>query len=1613
MANKKSIRQPLWSLALTGALLLGLLPAPVGAATDNTAPPSVQPVNVAPVAALQDGKRPDFIMGADVSELYAIEQSGKKFYDTDGTEMSALQVLQKHGVNYIRLRVWNDPTDAFGDPVGGGNTDLASAIATAKAAKQLGMGVLLDFHYSDFWADPGTQVKPKAWTNHTGETLQQDVYSFTYDSLQAMKQAGALPDMVQIGNEINSGMLHPDGGSATKAAPFLQKASAATRAVDAGIKIMIHLAGNSGGSASGFTGSFDTWTSGTTAVDFDIIGISDYPFWHGTMAQNKTILQTLAAKYGKQVVVAETSYGWTLDEGDEQLNTFSQAQATDSGYTPTVQGQAAEVRDIIANVAGVPDDKGLGVFYWGAVWLPGVDTGWITGQGSGWENQALFDYTGKALPSLDVFSRVRDSAAPPAAVLTDADTIYAKAVAGGTLSLGTTAAGRYSDGYYRAATVASWDTSAVDLTKEGVYRAYGTIAGTDVKATAVVTVGPAQPANLIPSNAGFESGTSATGWTVESPLAVKNNKSDAHAGSYALHFSASQTAKKAYRTLTGVANGTYTFSIWAEAYGTTSADISIYAEGYDSADAAKQVKAAVATGSWGQWKQYSVAVPVTSGTVTIGVSVQGASGLYGDFDDAYFGLPAVQGDGSAKTAPVLASRTGGEALASGSAVPGGQPGIVLTSATPGARIYYTTDGDTPAYASGSSTTQYYAGPIALAGNATVKAIAVAPGYEASDIASLELKADYAQGGSSSSLANGEFDTIGELDGWELEGAEKGELSSSTFDVNAAGPFAGAGAFNYYAADAYAFKLSKKLTGLQPGVYKLTAYSSGQSNRLTGTDGRYAADTAVASLSLSARTQSESRAAAVINQGWSVWRGTAIAGLNVTDGTLGIAFGGTAAAGYWGYVDHVVLERTGDYAAGTVAGRVVDNAGLGVPGASVTISVGDAVYGTATADETGAYAISGVLANTGAMYTVRAAQAGYTGASIADVAVEKGAETRLADLVLEGVPAVTDITLTSDAAEASIAVGESFRLTAALSPADATIKSVVFASGDDNIASVSDVVYDAAKGTTSAKITGLRAGDGIVTATARDGGAKAEYRFVVKEATDPGTDPGNGDDEAPGKVSAVSVAAADGKLILTWDDPADADLAYIRIAGESEGGQPIAGRQVDAGVHRAELDGLTNGVSYSVTLTAVDAAGHESEAVTVNGTPTAPYIPNPPSTSTPVIDPSKPVVDSRGLTVEASADTSGLASVTLGAADIESAIKALAGSELRIAVKPDAATSGVRVTLPSDALLAASTAGKLSSIVIDNGLAPVTIDAQWLATQAKAGETVTLTVAKADTSKLPQATLDQLAGHPVYDFKLEVGGRHVEQFGKGGVVHVAVPYTLGAGRQAGQVVVYAIDGEGRLTPVVNSRYDAATGTVRFAPAHFSLYAAASAKTLFTDLQQHAWAAPAVEALAARGAVRGDGNGTFRPNGIVTRAEFVTMLANAFELASGAGSDAPAFTDVAAGQWYTDAVASAAKLGIVTGRPDGAFGLDAPITRQEMAAMLYRAANAVKLDLAAAPAVQAAAFTDADAIAPYARDAAAAMQRAGILQGTGAGAFTPAASATRAQAATAIYRLFEQQ
>lgn len=885
-------------------------------------------ISVAPVQALQNGKRQDFMMGADVSELYALEQANKKFYDTNGLQKNALLILKKHGVNWIRIRLWNDPTNELGQPLGGGNNNLTADISIAKQAKALGMKVLLDFQYSDFWADPGKQYKPKAWANDSGGPLQKDIYNFTYNTLTTMKSQGVLPDMVQIGNEINGGILWPNGQSAAKAAPFLQQAADAVRNADPHannpklkIKIMLHLAGSSDGSVSNFTSDLDTWTKGSTAVDFDVIGISYYPYWHGTMKQDANILDTLASKYGKPVVVAETSEGWTLAQGDKTINTFNQQTAYASGYTPTPEGQAAEIRDVINNVANVPNDMGLGVFYWGADWLPGDKTGWESGQGSSWENQALFNFQGQALPSIDVFNDVRKHGSTPTSTFIKADPVTITTTVGGTLNLPSSVEGQYSNGYYKQTTVTSWDTSAVNLSQPGVYTIHGTIGNDPTAATAIVSVHPAQPKNLV-LNPGIENGW--TNWTSTSPSIVYPGGGTAHAGKSEIHYwsgSAFSNAKM-YQTITGVPNGTYTLSVWAEGSDTSGSSQTpvLYASGFNASNPTATVTKQIDQYGWNVWKKYSIPVTVTSRQVTVGVNFNGDAGAWGDVDDFYFGLPPVT-DTATVAKPVTATAPDGKALPSGSTIPANTKYITLSTQTPGATIYYTTDGSDPTT---SSTTYVYTGPIRVPANAELKTYAIAPGYSASSVNTYDYTVNESQ--IPGLVPSGGFNTAGDLGPWKLSGVSEGTDSSTyvfdaTHNSKPGVVYAGSGQFQYWSSKSYQFTLSQKVTGLANGVYTLFAESAGGNNVLLGADGRATNDPSQATLTLSATTPTTTGSVNLINQGtdpnngWNLWNEYSVPKIYVTDGTCTITFTASGSANYWGYLDNVKLVKTGNLPAG--------------------------------------------------------------------------------------------------------------------------------------------------------------------------------------------------------------------------------------------------------------------------------------------------------------------------------------------------------------------------------------------------------------------------------------------------------------------------------------------------------------------------------------------------------------------------------------------------------------------------------------------------------------------------------------------------------------------------
>lgn len=358
----------------------------------------------------------DFVSGADISILADMEKSGAKYYE-NGVQKDALQILKNNGVNYVRLRLWNNPYDSNGNSYGAGTNDLATTIALSKRAKSLGMKVLLDFHYSDFWVDPGKQNVPKAWANMTFEQMNTALYSYTKNVLTEMKQQNAYPDMVQIGNELNSGLLWPygkswgqGGGEFDRLATFLKSGIKAVKETQTtAIPIMLHLA--DGGDVGAFTWWFDEITN--RGVDFDLIGLSYYPYWHGTMNELQTNMNTISARYNKDVIVVETAYGHTTENADSMPNAFGTTEAATGGYAATPAGQGEYLTDLVTRIKTVPNNKGAGFFYWEPLWYNG-NVSWATAAGMNylgvqsttgneWDNQAMFDFSGNALPSLAVF----------------------------------------------------------------------------------------------------------------------------------------------------------------------------------------------------------------------------------------------------------------------------------------------------------------------------------------------------------------------------------------------------------------------------------------------------------------------------------------------------------------------------------------------------------------------------------------------------------------------------------------------------------------------------------------------------------------------------------------------------------------------------------------------------------------------------------------------------------------------------------------------------------------------------------------------------------------------------------------------------------------------------------------------------------------------------------------------------------------------------------------------------------------------------------------------------------------------------------------------------------
>ena len=601
-----------------------------------------------------DGISDDFYRGMDASAVLALENSGVKYYNFDGEEQDVFMTLAQAGVNYIRLRVWNDPYDENGNGYGGGNNDVATAIALGQRATKYGMKVCIDFHYSDFWADPKKQFVPKAWEGMDIEEKSDALYNFTLESLTQLLDAGVDVGMVQIGNEINNGMSgETDVANVRK---LLTAGSKAVReaAVNSGKEILV---------AVHYTNiddmkKLDTLLTGLQVkeIDYDIVGLSFYPYWHGTMDDLKNAITHIRNTYGKKVYVAENAYCYTAEDGDGSANSVEGTDDLAEGYSASVQGQANEVRDVCAAASEAGAE---GVFYWEGTWIPvgpadadnsdlweKYGSGWASSYASGydpkdagqyyggcsWDNQAMFDFTGHPLASLNVFKYLKYGATAPLAV----DSIPEVTVAcniGTDPELPDTVSVIYND-RSEAQVPVIWNTddvAAIDTENGGNFTVSGTLEdGTEV--TAAVTV---DRINYV-QNPSFEDSDTSM-WTVNhsgetDPTDYQVKAADAHSGEVAFHFwsGSADMDFSIEQSFTDLEPGTY--------------ELSAFSQGGDlSADAFMELFAVTAGGelttpfmltTYADWQNPVIPeIKVTDGSLTIGVRYKCNVNSWGTLDD--------------------------------------------------------------------------------------------------------------------------------------------------------------------------------------------------------------------------------------------------------------------------------------------------------------------------------------------------------------------------------------------------------------------------------------------------------------------------------------------------------------------------------------------------------------------------------------------------------------------------------------------------------------------------------------------------------------------------------------------------------------------------------------------------------------------------------------------------------------------------------------------------------------------------------------------------------------------------------------------------------------------
>lgn len=597
----------------------------------------------------------DFIMGCDISMVLAQEASGVKIYDYDGKESDLFSVLEESGVNYIRVRVWNDPYDASGNGYGGGNCDVKTAAEIGRRAAEHGMKLLVDFHYSDFWADPSKQMTPKAWEGMTIEDKSQALYEYTKSSLQEIKAAGADIGMVQVGNETNGKMC---GEKIWMNIYYLMEAgSRAIREVVPEALVAVHFTNpESVDNMLNYASKLDYYK-----LDYDVFASSYYPYWHGTTENLTSVLKQISEQYGKKVMVAETSYAYTLDNCDQQGNTIGDEVNYEKPYPFTVQGQSRALADVIEAVADI-GESGIGVFYWEPAWIgvPGETweeqsalwelhgSGWASSYsaeydpddagiyfgGSAWDNQAMFGADGKPLESLKTFKLVRtgNEVTPVPDAIKDSELIVRL---GEEIKLPEKVSAIYTDGTEQEIAV-EWEEADLAAMTNGEVAKY-TVNGTadGMKTVCHISMVEANYCN----NYSFEDNDRSM-WTINNiddtttEINFQQKAMDAVTGEYSVHFWGENGTKfELSQKVEGLSAGKYSLSLSVQG-------------GFDTADTSQNIyifckvngeeyTAPATIDGWVNWQTPvidDIDIPENA-DVTVGIHVEAAAGSWGSIDD--------------------------------------------------------------------------------------------------------------------------------------------------------------------------------------------------------------------------------------------------------------------------------------------------------------------------------------------------------------------------------------------------------------------------------------------------------------------------------------------------------------------------------------------------------------------------------------------------------------------------------------------------------------------------------------------------------------------------------------------------------------------------------------------------------------------------------------------------------------------------------------------------------------------------------------------------------------------------------------------------------------------